>query len=541
MTITTVAERREKKYNKNIQRNIPSEGIFGLNWWDYFPRLEITWRFGSDTKVSSGEGSCHLGGTDTPEGDKDQGGDGGEDDDNHNGRGAKGKGIQHNNQRNVPSKEIWGLNWWDYFPRLQIQWGFRCATRDISGEGCSHLLVADIPNEGEKDEGGDGGEDDNNHNGRGAKGKKIQQGSATRGTSEEGGSDLGGTNSPNEGDKDEGGDGGEDDDTRKGRGAKGREIQQNNQRDVRVIVNAGHEHMVWNRNPEPEQLKNSHITPTLQFLFKKAENTIESNIQVKCCMDEESAHQNSERFGWFQYELHVSFQCLEPGAARPSKSELLGLEILKRTDMVQEQINPSQLTVEGTGGAPGIASVKFSLYKSLASMLKLNQTMMEMADEFISGTRFCANCVDKGGPTLKSMYTFKLWPEVPTNKLPNGSDKEKYKGMFCTVYPNFKANWSVLRQDICKYELEVKRHVCELVLVARIRKRWGWKQNLSCHCDKMLQTYKVTLYINHDMSNIETLAEFECRLHEGYSKNKLVGLGVPPSNPASDEASSSTQ
>jgi hypothetical protein len=87
----------------------------------------------------------------------------------------------------------------------------------------------------------------------------------------------------------------------------------------------------------------------------------------------------------------------------------------------------------------------------------------------------------------------------------------------------------------------VKRHACELVLVAGKRKTWGWKRNLSCDCNEMLQTYRVTLYINHDMSNIETLAEFQRPLCEDNPKNKLVGLGVPPSSPASGEASSSTQ
>jgi hypothetical protein len=51
----------------------------------------------------------------------------------------------------------------------------------------------------------------------------------------------------------------------------------------------------------------------------------------------------------------------------------------------------------------------------------------------------------------------------------------------------------------------------------------------------------VTLYINHNMSNIATLAEFERPLWKDNPKNKLVGLGVHPSSPTFDEASSSTQ
>ncbi|CAN5962999.1 unnamed protein product [Sphagnum jensenii] len=380
--------------------NDPSTRILGFNLWDHFSRLQITRGLGSATRDTSGEGGSHLGGTDTPnEGDKDQGGDDGEDDDNRNSQGAKGKKIQQSNQRSVPCKGILGFNWWDYFSRLQITRGLGSATKDTSGEGGSHLGGTDTPNEGDKDQGGDGGEDDD--------------------------------------------DGGEDDDNRK-------------------------------------------------------ENTIESNVLVNCCMNEKSSHQDSERFGWFQYELHVSFQCLEPDAATPSKSELLGLQILKTTYMEQEQANPFQLIVEATGGAPGIASVKGSVTKPLASTSKLYQRVTEMAHEFISGTRFRANCADKGGPTPKSRYMFKLWPKVPTNKLPNGSDEEKHKGMLCTVSPNFKANWSMMRQDICKYGLKVKRHAFLLLM-------------------------KLPLALSSTL----------CKHNP---KNELVGLGVHPSSPASDEA-----
>ncbi|KAH8936870.1 hypothetical protein BDL97_17G108100 [Sphagnum fallax] len=579
-----------KEIQQNNQWDLPSTGILGFDWWHYPSWLQIPRGLGSSTRDISGEEGSHLAGRDTPnEGDKDQGADGGEDDDNHKGRGAKGKEIQQNNQRNLPSTGILGFNWWYYPSWLQILRGLGSSTRDTSGEGGSHLGGRDTPNEADKDQGGDGGEDDDNHKGRGAKGKEIQQnnqrdlpstgilgfnwwhypswlqtprgfGSATKDTSGEGGSHLGGRGTPNEGDKDESGDGGEDDDDggednddRKGRGAKGKKIQQNNQRDVHVTVETGCEHGVWNRNPVPvqpegsdidpipEQLKKSYIDPTLEFVFKKAESTIESNVLVKCCMNEKRRHRGSERFGWFQYKLHVSFQCKKRYAAKPSKSELLGSQTLKTSYMEQKQTNPFQFKLKATGGAPGIANVQTSMSKSLASTSK--QTVSEMEYEFISGTRFCANCTDKGGSRPKSRYMFKLWPKVPTNKLPNKSDKVKHTGMLSTVSPNFKANWSVKRQVICKYELKVKRHACELVLVAGKPKTWWgqWKQNLSCDRNKMLQTYRVTLYINHKMSNIETLAEFERPLWKDNPKNKLVGLGVRPSSPASDEGSSNTE
>ncbi|CAM6038164.1 unnamed protein product [Sphagnum compactum] len=584
--------------------NDPSTGILGFNLWDYLSRLQITRGLGSATRDTntSGEGGSHLGGTDTPsEGDKDQGGDGGlgsatrdtsgeggshlggtdtpsegEKDQGGDGglgsatRDTSGKGGSHLGGTDTPSegeKDQGGDG------------GLGSATRDTSGDGGSHLGGTDTPNEGDKDQGGDGGEDNDNRKGRGAKGKEIQQnnqqdlpstgilgfnqwdwsswlpflrgpGSSTRDTSGKGSSHLGGTDTPNEGDKDQGGDGGEDDDNRKGQGAKGNEIQQNNQQDVRVIVIPGSEHGVWNRNPVPnelegsdidpiipEQLKGSYITPTLTFLFKKTENTIESEVSVTCCMNKGSSCQDSKRFGWFQNELDVSFQCLEPDAATPSPSELLGSQNLKDTILEQTQANPAQLTLGMGGGVPGIASAKVTTL--LASSSKLCQRGTEMPHEFISGTRFRAYRVDRGGARPMLGYYFKLSPDVPTDKLPDGSDEDT----LCTVSPNFKANWRVKRQDvICEYELKVKRHACELVLVAGKRKIWElWKQKLSCACNKMLQTYMVTLYINHNMSNIATLAESERTLWKDNPKNKLVGLGVHPSSPAFDEASSSTQ
>jgi hypothetical protein len=234
---------------------------------------------------------------------------------------------------------------------------------------------------------------------------------------------------------------------------------------------------------------------------------------------------------------------LEPDAATPSPSKLLESQNLKYTILEQTQATSAQLTLGATGGCNGVASVTASLNKPLASTLQLNQRVIEISSEFISGTRFRADCVDRGGATPMLGYNFKLWPEVPANKLPDGFDEEKYKGTLCTVSPNFKANWRVTRQDvICKYELKVKRHACELVLVAKKPKMWGLgKQKLSCACNKILQTYMVTLYINHNMSNIATLAESERTLWKDNPKNKLVGLGVHPSNPAFDEASSGTQ
>jgi hypothetical protein len=406
---------------------------------------------------------------------------------------------------NDPSTGILGFNLWDYLSRLQITRGLGSATRDTSGEGGSH---------------------------------------------------LGGTDTPSEGDKDQGGDGGEDDDNRKGRGAKGKEIQQNNQRDVLVTVHTGYEHGVWNRNPVPKQLRKSYTNPILRFLFKKTEkqesNTIESKINVSCGMTTSSLDQVnhcSKRFGWCQNHVHVSLQCLGCDAATLCESELLGTHDLKDTFMEQTQATSSQARFGVTGGFHGFASASASFTKPSASTLQSNQRVIERPSEFISGTGFHASCHDEPGPTPTLRYDFNFRPELPTNMFPDGSDQEKYYGMCCTVYPRFKGVWGLLSQDeACKYEFRVERHVCELVCVAQSQwspypKPWGrGKQKLLCNCNKMLQTYKVTLYINHKMSNIGTLQEFGTdTLWKGNPKNALMELSVDPSGRGSDGASSSTQ
>ncbi len=435
---------------------------------------------------------------------------------------------------NDPSTGILGFNLWDYLSRLQMTRGLGSATRDTGGEGGSHLGGTDTPSEGDKDQGGDGG-----------------LGSATRDTSGEGGSHLGGTDTPREGDKDQGGDGGEDDDNRKGRGAKGIEIQQNNQWDVLVTVHTGYEHGVWNGKPVPEQLEKSYISPILTFLFKKTEqqqsNTIESKIDVRCDMNTSSLDQVnncSKHFGWCQNHIHVSLQCLGRDAATLCRSSSVGTRDLKDTFMEQTQATSSQATLGVTGGFHGFASASASFTKPLASTLQSNQRATEIPSEFISGTGFQPECHDHGGPTPILRYDFNFWPKLLTNMFPGESDQEKYHGMCCTVYPSFKGSWGLLSQDeACEYEFRVERHVCELVSVAQSlnpKKRGGGKQKLLCNT--MLQTYKVTLYINHKMSNIGTLQKFGTdTLSKAYPKNALMELRVDPSGRGSDYASSSTQ
>jgi hypothetical protein len=309
-------------------------------------------------------------------------------------------------------------------------------------------------------------------------------------------------------------------------------------------------------DPIPKQLKKSYTTPILTFLFKKTEkqesNTIESKINVSCGMNTSSLDQVnhcSKRFGWCQNHLHVSLQCLGCDAATLYESRLLGTHDLKDTFMEQTQATSSQATFGVTGGFHGFASASASFTKPLASTLQSNQRVTEIPSEFVSGTGFHSECHDLGGQTPILRYDFNFRPELLTNMFPDGSDQEKYHGMHCTVYPSFKGVWGFLSQDeACKYKFRVERHVCELVCVAQSLwslnpKTWGQgKQKLLRNCNKMLQTYKVTLYINHKMSNIGTLQEFGTdTLSKGNPKNALMELSVDPSGRGSDEASSSTQ
>jgi hypothetical protein len=423
-------------------------------------------------------------------------------------------GQVHAKSDNEPSTGILKFNLWDYLSWFQITRGLGSATGDSSGEGSSHLGGTDTPHEGDKDQGGTGGEGD------------------------------GGKGDGGEGDGGEG----------KGRGVKGKEIQQNNQPDVRVIVHTGYEHGRWNRNPvpeqlegsdidpTPEQLKESYITPTLEFVFDKAKTTIESDVKVMCCMSSKSVQQNSKRYGWFQYKLQVSFQCLEREAAVLAPSKLLDAEDVKVTDMEQEQTIPSKVDLKLRGGPKGIISGEVGWTKSLAPTLKLVQTAKEMPLQFIKGTRFCVDLSDEGGSTPMLKYNCKFWPEVPENEIPDGSHKDKYKSMFGSVNPHCTANWSLLNESVCRYELKVERHARELVLDAEIPVPWyRRKENPTLTSNEMLQKYSVILYINHNVSIIETLAKFDHHLWKNYPRNELVGLNMHPGTPFSVKAPFNTQ
>jgi len=71
-------------------------------------------------------------------------------------------GQVHAKSVNDPNTRILGVNFWDYISRLQIMRGLGSAARDTSGEGGSHLGGTDTPSEGDKDQGGDRGEVDDN-------------------------------------------------------------------------------------------------------------------------------------------------------------------------------------------------------------------------------------------------------------------------------------------------------------------------------------------------------------------------------------------
>jgi len=342
-----------------------------------------------------------------------------------------------------------------------------------------------------------------------------------------------------------------------------------------VIVSTGYEHSIWNRNPVPEQqysrcrgiyienvpakLKESYLTPILTFLFRKTEkkpntNVIESNFFVSCPIKRTKSqvltHDNSKHFGWSQNCLDVLYQCLECDAAIYSGSSILGTREFKDTfmEMRQAQATSSQVTIGVTGGCKCVASASASFAGPVESTLESSQRMMEMPSHFMSSTGFCAECLDLEGPKPIARVDFKFWLELPTNEFPDEREQKKYHGMFCTVYPNFKGIWMLLDQnEACEYEFQVERHVCELISVAQPQSQWSlinprtWftgKQKPLCDCNKMLETYKVKLYITHRMSNIDTLPQsgidMVCRCNP---KNALVELCCCGPN----EASSSTQ
>jgi len=288
-----------------------------------------------------------------------------------------------------------------------------------------------------------------------------------------------------------------------------------------VKVNPGYEHTVWNKDFVPEPLQNSHINPHLEFLFRKTKdppsNTIESKIRVTCDIKRSSSDQENEslkRFGWCQNHLHVELQCLEDNAATLLEYSAGGTVDLKNMETKQTQATCSQATYKATVGHRSIASASASLTKPSASTLESSQRMMERPAEYISGTQFKPHCHVDTGPKPNLTYAFNFQPELPKDKFPDGCNQEHYQGMCSTVCPRLEGVWGMLSEvDDCEYELRVQRDVCELVCDEQYKwslnpKYWRTgKQKLVCDCNEMVQKYKVKLYINHKMSNIETLEE----------------------------------
>jgi len=234
---------------------------------------------------------------------------------------------------------------------------------------------------------------------------------------------------------------------------------------------------------------------------------------------------------------------MKPRAATPLPSELLGSRTVKDTMSEQTHTSPSQLEIEGKAGCCNLLSGLVSW--TPASNAHGKEKVRVGVSNFIGDTRFRADCVYGGGETPMIAYNFKLCPEISTDKLPDSCDEENRKGSVCTVFPHFKADWTVTCEEVCEYELKVKRHACELVLVTekptRFQQLVGMKPEPSCTCKEMWQTYSVRLHINQNMSNVATVAEPGRPLCQNHPSNNLIGINEPPSIPAFGEVSSRTQ
>jgi hypothetical protein len=144
--------------------------------------------------------------------------------------------------------------------------------------------------------------------------------------------------------------------------------------------------------------------------------------------------------------------------------------------------------------------------------------MMEMPSHFVSGTGFCAECLDVGGPKPIARVDFKFWLELPTNNsLMKGSRRSimACSAQYTLFSKAFGCSWIKMKPV---NEFQVERHVRELISVAQPQpqcslinpKTWfTGKQKPLCDCNKMLETYKVKLYINYRMSNVDRLPQSE--------------------------------
>ncbi len=165
-------------------------------------------------------------------------------------------------------------------------------------------------------------------------------------------------------------------------------------------------------------------------------------------------HDNSKHFGWCRNCLDVLYQCLEYDAAIYSGSSIQGMREFKDTfvEMRQAQATSSQVTSGVTGGCKSVASASASFAGPVESTLESSQCMMEMPSHFMSGTGFCAESHDVGGPKSIARVDFEFQLELPTNKFPDERKQKKCHGMSCTIYPDFKGIWMFLDQnEACEY------------------------------------------------------------------------------------------
>ncbi|CAK9868002.1 unnamed protein product [Sphagnum jensenii] len=182
----------------------------------------------------------------------------------------------------------------------------------------------------------------------------------------------------------------------------------------------------------------------------------------------------------------------------------------------QAQATSSQMTLGVTGGCKSVTSASASFAGPVESTLESSQCMMEMPSHFVSGTGFCAECLDVGGPKPIARVDLNFgWSFQQTNSLMKGSRRSimACSAQYTLISKAFGCSWIKMKPV---NEFQVERHVCEPISVAQPQPRCSlinpktWftgKQKPLCDCNKMLETYKVKLYINHRMSNTDTLPQ----------------------------------
>ncbi|CAM6036353.1 unnamed protein product [Sphagnum compactum] len=270
----------------------------------------------------------------------------------------------------------------------------------------------------------------------------------------------------------------------------------------------------WEENdklihPPDQDLSKVNITPRLELRFLKEGDSKLLTTKMSVSFDIAAAKPkpgdedvNNNRFGWFQKCLSVSLQCLHDNAAQ------LGHDVFANT---KDTTKTNKTNTQTTSGAwqrtanlsvtPPFVKAGLTVGKPTTTTSTLQEDSMETPTEHIRGG-FLAQDMSERGQRHRLSYNFVYQNPPEDIKDTQGNNRSMYlnTGMCHTVYSRINGTWDDLDdEEASEYEFRAQREVCELTKDVRSKKKSQMK--------KLLQIYKMKLYINHKMTHIHNLVD----------------------------------